>query len=127
LNEPPIDPSSAPAATLTTPPGWARAVKWGRTVAAALCLAAAALLLGGSFPGAAGMATGPRVGMGTFLATLGLLLLALAAAPAVLRKTTRPEDYAGGCPVGARCACGHFNLKPRRACRACGAATVYPA
>ncbi|HUR64256.1 MAG TPA: hypothetical protein VM241_07220 [Candidatus Thermoplasmatota archaeon] len=100
-------------------------MKWGRTLVSALCLAAGALLLAGG--PAAGMAPGPRVGMGTFLLMLGLLLLAINAMPWVLRKTTKAEDYAGGCPVGARCACGHFNLKPRRACRACGAATAYPA
>jgi hypothetical protein len=99
-------------------------MKWGRTLVSALCLAAGALLLAGG-PGAAGMAPGPRVGMGTFLLMLGLLLLAINAMPWVLRKTTKAEDYAGGCPVGARCACGHFNLKPRRACRECGAATAY--
>ncbi|MEA3202616.1 MAG: hypothetical protein QOI63_282 [Thermoplasmata archaeon] len=100
-------------------------MKWGRLGVSALCLAAGALLLSGGFPGAAGMDLGPRVGMGTFLLMLGLLVLAVAAAPWVLRKTTKAEDYAGGCPVGARCACGHFNLKPRRACRDCGAPTAY--
>jgi hypothetical protein len=102
-------------------------MKWGRLAASALCLAAGALLLAGTLPGATGMALGPRVGMGTFLLMLGLLVLAIAAAPWVLRKTTRPEDYVGGCPVGTRCACGHFNLKPRRTCRDCGAPTTYPA
>jgi hypothetical protein len=102
-------------------------VKWGRVAASALCLASGALLLAGGFPGAAGMALGPRVGMGMFLLMLGLLVLTVAAMPWVLRKTTHPEDYVGGCPVGARCACGHFNLKPRRACRECGAPTAYAA
>jgi hypothetical protein len=102
-------------------------VKWGRPLASALSLALGALLLAGRLPGAAGMATGPRLGMGTFLVMLGVLLLGLAAAPWVLRKTTKPQDYEGGCPVGARCGCGQFNLKPRKVCRGCGAATVYPA
>jgi hypothetical protein len=57
---------------------------------------------------------------------LGLLVLSLGAAPWVLRKTTNAADYAGGCPVGARCSCGHFNLKPRRMCRECGTVMVYP-
>ncbi|HEX2065523.1 MAG TPA: hypothetical protein VHI93_01800 [Candidatus Thermoplasmatota archaeon] len=97
-------------------------MKWGRLAVSALCLAAGALLLAGRFPGA-GAALGPRIGMGTFLLMLGALVLAVAAMPWVLRKTTRAEDYEGGCPVGTRCACGHFNLKPRRACRECGTLT----
>ncbi|HUR62251.1 MAG TPA: hypothetical protein VM286_07825 [Candidatus Thermoplasmatota archaeon] len=100
-------------------------MKWGRILVAAAALAAGALLLADRLPGGA-TAAGPRIGMGVFLVTLGLLVLSLGAAPWVLRKTTQAEDYMGGCPVGARCACGHFNLKPRRACRECGAATVYP-
>jgi hypothetical protein len=102
-------------------------VKWGRPVLSAAFLAAGALLLSGRIPGAAGMAEGPRVGMGAFLLMVGFLLLAIAAMPMILRATTRPEDYEGGCPVGARCSCGHFNLKPRRMCRECGAAMAYPA
>lgn len=72
------------------------------------------------------MAAGPRIGVATTLLVLGLFILLASNAAWILRKTTRPEDYQGGCPVGARCACGHFNLKPRKACRQCGAATLYP-
>jgi len=117
----------AAAAKLMSSPVSAACVKWGRLVVAALVLAAGALLAAGRFPGSASMAEGPRVGMGAFLVMLGFLVLTIAAMPALLRATTRPEDYEGGCPVGARCSCGHFNLKPRRVCRECGAAMAYPA
>ena len=79
----------------------------------------------GLVPGASGWATAPRVGVATALISLGVLLLAMPAVVWILRRTARPGDYAGACPVGATCPCGHFNFKPRRTCRSCGAATAF--
>jgi hypothetical protein len=98
-----------------------RALLWGLALAAA-----GALVLGGWVPGASSWQPGPRVGMGTLLAVLGFVLLAGSFAAAIRERTER-LDSKGGCPVGATCACGHFNFKPRKACRQCGAATVYAA
>ena len=95
---------------------------WG-----ALFVAAAVVVLAGWFPGAASASTGPRIGIGMALATFGLLVVGIPATVAIVRRTTRPEDYAGGCPVGAQCGCGRFNFKPRRKCPACGQAMQYPA
>ena len=75
-------------------------------VVGALALAAAAAIASPWLPGSDAWALGPRVGMVAFLAMLALLLLGVPAVQWVLRRTTRAEDYAGGCPVGARCACG---------------------
>ncbi len=62
----------------------------------------------------------PQIGMAVFLGMLGITLILAANAEWFLRKTTRPEDYEGSCPVGESCrACGAFNYKPRRACRSC--------
>jgi hypothetical protein len=96
-----------------------RAAAWGLAFAAA-----GAVVLGGWLPGAAAWAPGPRIGMGTLLAVFGLVLLVGAFAGAIRSRTER-HDSKGGCPVGATCACGHFNFKPRRTCRQCGAATAY--
>lgn len=90
-----------------------------------LSLALGAVVAAGWVPGSDGWATGPRVGIAMALLALGGLLLALPAAAWLLARTTRPADYRGGCPVGATCACGHFNFKPRRACRECGALTRF--
>ena len=98
-----------------------RAVLWGLAFAAA-----GVLVLAGWVPGSSGWATGPRIGMGTLLATLGAVLIGGAFAGAIRARTER-LDGKGGCPVGATCACGHFNFKPRRTCRQCGAATQYAA
>lgn len=72
-------------------------------------------------PGTGGMSLGPRVGAASLFITFGVTLIAMANASWVLRMTTRPEDYKGGCPVGAACSkCGAFNMKPRVSCRSCG-------
>ena len=95
-----------------------RAIAWG----AAFLLAGFAVLARW-LPGAAGWATGPRLGLGTFLLVTGLVLLAGSFAGAIRARTEASGK--GGCPVGATCACGHFNFKPRATCRECGTATVY--
>ena len=89
-------------------------------------LLAGTLILGGWMPGASSWATGPRIGLGTFLAVAGFVLLAGSFAGAIRDRTAR-VDGKGTCPVGATCSCGHFNFRPRKSCRQCGAATVYPA
>src|SRR5688572_6386064 len=98
-----------------------RAIAWGLG-----SMAAGALVLGAWLPGSGGWAFGPRIGMGTLLLVLGFVLAAGAFAGAI-RRRTEAVDGKGGCPVGATCACGHFNFKPRRTCRQCGAATLYAA
>lgn len=88
---------------------------WGTGMVAAGILLATDVL-----PGTA-MATGPRVGMVALLVTFGVTLILVANAAWILRRTTRPEDHQGGCPVGSSCGdCGAFNLKPRTVCRVCG-------
>jgi len=93
-----------------------RAIVWGLGMVALGIVLATDLV-----PGSARMATGPRIGIIALLITLGVTTLLIANAAWVLRRTTRPEDYEGGCPVGASCGkCGAFNLKPRTSCRSCG-------
>ncbi len=93
-----------------------KALVWGGLFTAAGVAVATSWL-----PGTAGMGLGPRLGATTLLITFGLTLIAMANASWFLRKTTRPEDYKGGCPVGESCAkCGSFNMKPRSVCRSCG-------
>lgn len=94
---------------------WSAAFLAGGTVAAA-----------GWFPGAASTALGPRIGLAALLLTFGVVL-AVGAFAGALRTRTMRLDGKGGCPVGATCACGHFNFKPRATCRQCGAATMYTA
>lgn len=89
-----------------------------------LLLAAGVLVLSGLVPGSSGWATGPRIGMGTFLLVFGAVLAIGAFAGSIQSRTAR-VDGKGGCPVGATCPCGHFNFKPRKTCRQCGAATLY--
>lgn len=98
-----------------------RAVLWGLAFAAA-----GILVLGAWMPGSSGWALGPRLGVGTLLAVLGAVFLVGSFAGAIRSRTER-LDSKGGCPVGATCACGHFNFKPRRTCRQCGAATAFAA
>lgn len=98
-----------------------RTLGWGLAF-----LALGALALAGWLPGAASWATGPRIGLGTFLAVMGFVLLAGSFAGAIRARTER-TDTKGGCPVGATCACGQFNFKPKRACKQCGAATLFAA
>lgn len=96
-----------------------------RTLGWAAAFALAALALGaGWFPGAQGAAPGPRIGLTAVLAMLALALAVGAFAGAIRRRTQR-LDGPGGCPVGATCACGHFNFKPRATCRQCGVPTRY--
>jgi len=97
-----------------------RTLTWGL----AFAVAGAYVLAGG--PGLAGWSLGPRLGAGTLLVVLGLVLVAGAFAGAIRDRTER-LDSKGGCPVGATCSCGQFNFKPRKACRQCGAATTYAA
>jgi hypothetical protein len=76
------------------------------------------LALAGVMPG--DVATGPRIGIGMLMLTIGLLIVAIPTSKAILRKTTRPADYDGRCPVGEACPkCEAFNYKPRRQCRLC--------
>lgn len=88
-------------------------------------LAGGTLVATGALPGSDAWAMGPRVGIATLLLVLGTTILAAGNARWFLRRTTKAEDYEGGCPVGATCSCGHFNFKPRRACKQCGAAMRY--
>ena len=103
------------------------AVNRRAVVVGLLCAAVAGGVLSGLVPGSSGWAAGPRIGVGTLLLTLGLVFLVGAFAGAIRARTARVEGAGGGCPVGATCACGHFNFKPRKACRQCGAATTYAA
>ena len=98
-----------------------RAIGWGLAF-----VVSGVVVLGAWLPGSAGWALGPRIGMGTLLVVLGLVFVAGAFAGAI-RSRTEAVDGKGGCPVGATCPCGHFNFKPRKACRQCGAATSYTA
>lgn len=96
-----------------------------RTLAWAIAFALGALLLAfGWFPGAATAAPGPRLGLTAGLATLSLVLFVGSFAGA-MQARTQQLDSKGNCPVGATCACGHFNFKPRTKCRQCGAVTRY--
>lgn len=86
-----------------------------------LFLVAGVLLIGGWFPGADDAGTGPRVGLGLFLSMLGALTIGIPVITWVIRKTTRPEDYEGTCPVGRVCPdCGAFTFYPRPDCKSCG-------
>lgn len=96
-----------------------RAIGWGLAF-----LAAGIVVLAAWLPGSDAWALGPRMGMGTLLVVLGLVFVVGAFAGAI-RSRTEAVDGKGGCPVGATCSCGHFNFKPRKACRQCGAATLY--
>ncbi len=87
---------------------------------------AAAIVALGWFPGADEAAAGPRIGLCAALATMGAILF-VGAFTAELQARTARLDGKGHCPVGAKCACGHFNFKPRARCRQCGAATSYAA
>ncbi|MHB1261781.1 MAG: hypothetical protein ACYC2H_08705 [Thermoplasmatota archaeon] len=98
-----------------------RAIGWGLAF-----LAAGVVILGAWLPGSADWSTGPRIGMGTLLVVLGFVFVSGSFAAAI-RRRTEATDSKGGCPVGATCSCGHFNFKPRKACRQCGAATLYTA
>ncbi len=72
-------------------------------------------------PGANGMATGPRIGVGLLLAMIGALMLSLRWVRWAIERRAVPDDYQGRCPVGESCSdCGAFNLKPRISCRSCG-------
>lgn len=97
-----------------------------RTLAWGLAFAAlGAIVLAGWMPGSTEWALGPRIGLGTFLAVAGIVFLAGSFAGAIRDRTERTDSK--GCPVGATCACGHFNFKPKRVCRQCGAATLFTA
>jgi hypothetical protein len=98
-----------------------RTLGWSLAFTAAGVVAAA-----GWFPGADAVATGPRVGLAVLLLMLGIVL-AIGSFAGALRMRSERHDLKGGCPVGAKCACGHFNFKPRVTCRQCGAATLYTA
>ena len=83
------------------------------------------VVVAGAFPGSSNWAVGPRIGIAMVLLVLGFLMLA---GPWVAYAVNRAsaKDGPGGCPVGTTCTCGHFNFKPRKTCRQCGVATVYP-
>jgi hypothetical protein len=98
-----------------------------RTLAWSLAFTAAGVLAAGSwFPGSGAVAQGPRIGFAVLLLTMGFVL-AVGSFAGALRMRSERLDSKGGCPVGAKCACGHFNFKPRATCRQCGAATLYTA
>src|ERR1041385_3626127 len=94
-----------------------KAVAWG----AAFRLAGLAVALG--WIGSA-WAFGPRIGAATALLVCGFVLV-LSSFAAAIRGRTERLDGKGSCPVGATCGCGHFNFKPSKVCRQCGAATLY--
>jgi hypothetical protein len=93
--------------------------------AAAFLLAGLAVALGW-FPGADHAAMGPRVGLAAALLTFAVVL-GVGSFAALLRMRAQGSTGTGVCPVGAKCACGQFNFKPRTTCRQCGAATLYTA
>lgn len=97
-----------------------RALTWG------LAFLLAGIAVGAAWlPGLDSWGFGPRIGAATLLVVFGLILAVGANVRSILRRTTRAEDYRGGCPVGATCKCGHFNFKPRKTCRQCGAGTSF--
>jgi hypothetical protein len=99
----------------------------GRTIGWGLAfLVAGIVVLGAWVPGSDGWSLGPRLGMGTLLLVMGFVLISGSFAGAI-RRRTEAADSKGSCPVGATCSCGHFNFKPRKSCRQCGAATLYTA
>lgn len=76
-------------------------------------------------PGSLAVSAGPRIALVTALALFGLILLATAlVGPWMLRRSAK-ESGTGTCPVGARCACGAWNWKPRAACGSCNAPTAW--
>lgn len=81
------------------------------------CLILGTLIATGTIPNTA---TGPRIGLSMALYTLALLFLGIPATSWIIKRTTRPEDYQGTCPVGRVCTCGAFNYNPRTICRSCG-------
>lgn len=86
-----------------------------------LAITAGVLLLLDVLPGASAFAPGPKLGIGMVLLTWGTLLIATPLTAWYLRRTTRPEDYEGTCPVGRVCPrCDAFNFNPRTECRVCG-------
>lgn len=96
----------------------ARPVRVRQWVTGGVLLVAGIAVAAGALPGAA---TGPRIGIAAALIMLGALVVGIPLTTWILRRTTRPEDYAGTCPVGRSCTCGAFNMNPRTTCRACGA------
>lgn len=82
-----------------------------------ISLTSGLLIALGAFPGAA---TGPRIGLSMAFFTLALLFLGIPATAWIIKRTTKPEDYKGTCPVGKVCTCGTFNYNPRIICRSCG-------
>ncbi len=76
-------------------------------------------------PGALSAGGGPRIAFVTLLALFGLILVGSAlVGPWMLRRSAKASGT-GVCPVGARCTCGAWNWKPRRACSECGLKTAY--
>ena len=81
----------------------------------------AAFAAGGTAVLLTGAPDGPRIGIAMVLITLAALVVGLPLSTWILRKTTRPEDYEGSCPVGRLCpSCEAFNYNPRKVCRVCG-------
>jgi len=97
--------------------GLLRTAVWGL----AFVIAGVVVALG-FLPGASDWSPGPRAGVAALLLALGATVLGVGLAARLLRR-----DETGACPVGATCACGHFNLKPRRTCGACGQPTAFGA
>ncbi len=92
-----------------------KAILWAITLATAATLVETGTILGNSQPG-------PRIGITAFLAVLALTVLTVGNVEWYLRRTTKPADYQGTCPVGESCEdCGAFNYKPRQICRSCKA------
>ncbi len=93
-------------------------IGWG---ASFLFLALVIAMVPGSLPAG----EGPRIAMVTALILLGLILLVSALiGPWMLRRTAKASGTAV-CPVGARCACGAWNWRPRRLCSSCGSLTAW--
>ena len=91
-----------------------------RTVAMKSLVWGALFLIAGVAVFMAPGTTGPRIGMGTFLVVMGVVVMLSGNAAWFLRRSTTPSDYEGACPVGKRCPCGNFVWKPKSSCKTCG-------
>jgi hypothetical protein len=98
-----------------------KAIWWGAALGATGLVVAF-----GMVPGSNAWAAGPRYGISALLLTTAAFLFCIPTFGWIGRRTARVEGNGGAnCPVGATCACGHFNFKPRATCRACGQPTAF--
>ncbi len=109
----------ADAATRKKGADWAHPVNL-RTITWGVALATAGIYLLAAGPGTPSMASGPRIGLGMFLAMIGGLMLIIPVSRWFIFRRAVPADYEGRCPIGESCGdCGAFNYKPRQLCRSC--------